>query len=69
MDGDSGDKNYGDGVDDSGVNINGGDNANCGDAESIVDCGNDNDGGGGDSIGDGVVLTLVALVMIMNWSW
>ena len=68
MDGDSGDKNYGDGVDDSGVNINGGDNANCGDAESIVDCGND-DGGGGDSIGDGVVLTLVALVMTMNWSW
>ena len=34
-----------------------GDDANCGDSESIVDSGEDKDGGGANSIGDGVVDT------------
>ena len=33
--------------------MNDGDDANCSDSESIVDCGEDKDGGGGNSIGDG----------------
>ena len=54
MDGDSDDSNNDDGVDGGcNVNINGDDDANCNDGESIVDCGDDKDGGGGDSIGNG----------------
>ena len=48
MDGDSDDSNNDDGVDGGcDVNINGDDDANCNDGESIVDCGDDKDGGGG----------------------
>ena len=40
MDGDGGDSNNGDETDNCGdVNINGGDDTNCGNGESIVDCG------------------------------
>ena len=50
IDGDR-DFNNGDGLDDvSRVNINGGDDANCGDGKSKVNCSDDEDGYGGDSI-------------------
>ena len=52
----SGDENNSDGVDDEGVNINGGDDANRVDGENIVDCIEDKDVSG-DSIGDGGVDT------------
>ena len=52
----SGDENNSDGVDDGGVNINGGDDANRVDGENIVDCIEDKDVSG-DSIGDGGVDT------------
>ena len=52
MDDDSGDNNKGDGVDDGGVKINGCDDVNCDDDESIVGCGDDKDGDNGDIIGD-----------------
>ena len=59
MDGECGDRNNGDGVDDgSGVNNNGGADTACRDGESIVDCGADKDVGGGDSIGDNCAGTI-----------
>ena len=57
MDRDSDESNNGDEVVDGGdVNINDGDDANWDDGESIIDCGDDKDGGGGgESISDGGV--------------
>ena len=51
VDGDSGNKNNS-GTDNGGVNINSCDDANCGDGESILGCGEDKDVGDGDHIGD-----------------
>ena len=54
--GDSSNENNCDGVDDGGVNIKFDDDANCGDFESILDCGEDKNSLG-DSIDDGGVDT------------
>ena len=54
--GDSSNKNNCDGVDDGGVNIKFDDDANCGDFESILNCGEDKNSLG-DSIDDGGVDT------------
>ena len=56
MDGASNDSNNGDGVVDGGdININDCNDANRDDGESIIDCDDNKDGGGGHSIADGGV--------------
>ena len=56
MDGEGGDRNNGDGVDDgSGVNNNGGADTACRDGESIVDCGADKD-----------VVQIIVLVLLVE---
>ena len=58
VEGDSGNSNNGDGFDDSsGVNINGGYDANCGDGESMVDYSDDKD--------VGVVMLLVIMLLVV----